>query len=190
MQLADRSRLLRAAAQPMVRRMLRRRAPLAASVLVLALSACGIDVRADAAQGIARFLDAVRRDDHQAFEKAIDRPALRADLRDQLADLGRARDIDIEGGPSEFALDRMITPEAFRLVSARTGEPMPMAPSAAQVALLMTVKDKSHVCLGDAAGQRCALAFAKRGGAWRLTGMRATELKVVALPPPPAPKQR
>jgi hypothetical protein len=167
------------------------RVPAAGSLLLLlALSGCGLDVRADAAQGIASFLDAVRRDDHRAFEAAIDRPALRSDLRDQLADLGRAKDLDIDGGPSEFALDRMITPEAFRLVSARNGEPVPMAPTSAQVALLMTVKDKSHVCLGDAAGQHCALAFAKHGGAWRLTGMRATELKVVALPPPPAVKRR
>src|SRR5215469_1882625 len=104
---------------------------------IVLLAGCGLDVRADAAQGIARFLDAVRRDDHKAFEASVDRPALRADLRDQLADLGRAKDIDIDGGPSEFALDRMITPEAFRLVSARNGEPMPFAPSAAQVALLM-----------------------------------------------------
>ena len=171
----------------MLRRRVFRAAAALALALPLALGACGIDVRADAAQGIARFLDAVRRGDRAAFEKAIDRPALRADLRDQLADLGRAKDIDIEGGPSEFALDRMITPEAFRLVSAHSGEPLPIAPSAAQVALLMTVKDKTHVCLGDAAGQRCALAFAKRDGVWRLTAMRATELKVVALPPPPAP---
>jgi hypothetical protein len=174
----------------MVRRMLRSRPLVAASALSLALCACSLDVRADAAQGIARFLDAVRRDDKKAFEASIDRPALRSELRDQLAERGRPKDLDIEGGPSEFALDRMITPEAFRLVSARTGEPVPMAPSAAQVALLMSVKDKSHVCLGDAAGQRCALAFAKTHGAWRLTAMRATELKVVALPPPPAPKPR
>jgi hypothetical protein len=158
--------------------------------LSFALAGCGLDVRADAAQGIARFLDAVRRDDHRAFEAAIDRPALRSDLRDQLADLGRANELDIDGGPSEFALDRMITPAAFRLVSARNGEPVPMAPTSAQVALLMTVKDKSHVCLGDETGRRCALAFAKRRGAWRLTAMRATELKVVALPPPPTAKQR
>lgn len=173
----------------MVRRMFRRGVLVAASAFLLTLTGCGLDVRADAAQGVARFLDAVRRDDRAAFEAAIDRPALRSDLRDQLADLGRAKGIDIDGGPSEFALDRMITPEAFRLVSARTGQPLPIAPTAAQVALLMTVKDKGHVCLGDAAGQRCALAFAKVGGTWRLIGMRATELKVVALPPPPA-KQR
>ena len=154
------------------------------------LSGCGVDVRADAAQGIARFLDAVRRDDDKAFEAAIDRPTLRADLRDQLAQLGHARDIDIDGGPSDFALDRMITPEAFRLVSARTGQPLPVAPSAAQVALLMHVKDKRHVCLGDPGQDACLLSFAKAAGGWRLIGMKATELKVVALPPPPAKAKR
>jgi hypothetical protein len=53
----------------------------------------------------------------------------------------------------------------------------------------MKVKDKSHVCLGDPGKDRCILNFAKRGGTWRLVGMQATELKVVALPPPPAAKR-
>src|SRR5207253_1086966 len=116
---------------PMVRDMLRKGVRAAVSLLALALAGCGVDVRADAAQGVARFLDAVRRDDRKAFEAAIDRPALRADLRDQLAQLGRAKGLDV-GGASEFALDRMISPEAFRLVEARTGQAMPVAPSAAQ----------------------------------------------------------
>jgi hypothetical protein len=173
----------------MVRRMLRRGGLAASLVLLGLLAGCGIDVRADAAQGVARFLDAVHNGDRKAFEAAVDRPLLRADLRDQLAEFGRAKDLDIQGGASEFALDRMITPEAFRLVSARTGQPMPVAPTAAQVALLMKVKDKSHVCLGDPGKDRCILNFAKRGGTWRLVGMQATELKVVALPPPPAAKR-
>ncbi len=173
----------------MVRRMLRRGASAASLLFLLTLGGCGFDVRADAAQGVARFLDAVHNGDRKAFEQTVDRPALRADLRDQLADLGRAKDLDIEGGASEFALDRMITPEAFRLVSARTGQPMPVAPTAAQVALLMKVKDKSHVCLGDPGQARCILNFAKRDGAWKLVGMKAAELKVVALPPAPPPKR-
>lgn len=155
----------------------------------LGLCGCGIDVRADAANGVARFLDAVRRSDRQAFEASVDRPALRADLRGQLADLGRANGLDV-GGASDFALDRMITPDAFRLVEARTGQNLPVPPSAAQVAVLMRVQDKAHVCLTDLKGERCTLSFAKRGGAWRLTGMKATELKVVALPPPTPPKAK
>ncbi|MFL5295983.1 MAG: DUF2939 domain-containing protein [Phenylobacterium sp.] len=167
----------------------------AVSLLVLALTApgltgCSLDVRADAAQGVARFLDAVHDGDRKAFEASIDRPALRSALRGQLADLARANGLDVEGGASDFALDRMITPEAFRLVEARSGRPVPAAPTAAQVAVLMKVADKSHVCLGDPSQARCILSFAKRDGVWRLTGMQATELKVVALPPPPAAKAK
>lgn len=173
----------------MVAAMIRRAAAVAVCLLPLALSGCGIDVRADAANGVARFLDAVRRGDAKAFEASVDRPALRADLRGQLADLGRANGLDV-GGASDFALDRMITPAAFRLVEARTGQQLPVPPSAAQVALLMRVKDKGHVCLTDLKGESCTLSFAKEGRAWRLTGMKATELKVVALPPPPPPKSK
>ena len=173
----------------MVGRMIRRGVAAALYLLPLALAGCGIDVRADAANGVARFLDAVRRGDRQGFEASIDRPALRAELRAQLADLGRAKGLDV-GGASDFALDRMITPDAFRLVEARTGQDLPVPPSAAQVAVLMRVKDKGHVCLTDLKGERCTLSFAKEGRAWRLTGMRATELKVVALPEPPPPKAK
>lgn len=160
----------------------------AVSALALLLGACGVDVRADASQGIARFLDAVRRGDRKAFEASIDRPALRSDLGDQLAELGRQSGVDV-GAPSEFALDRMITPEAFSLVEARTGQALPMAPTAAQVALTMTVRDKTHVCVDDPARHRCLISFAKRDGTWRLVGMRATDLKI-ALPPAPKTAKR
>ena len=73
----------------MVRRMSKSGPAAAFLAIVCALSACSLDVRADASQGIARFFDAVHRGDRKAFEAAIDRPALRADLRAQLAELGR-----------------------------------------------------------------------------------------------------
>src|SRR4051794_846126 len=78
------------------------------------LASCSLDVRADASKGIARFLDAVRRGDRAAFEAAIDRPALRSDIRDQLAEVSKAKALDVGEGASEFALDRMITPQAFQ----------------------------------------------------------------------------
>jgi hypothetical protein len=161
----------------------------ALSALALLLSACNIDVRADASQGIARFLEAVHRGDRQAFEAAIDRPALRADIRRQVVELGRASGLDVGEGPSEFALDRMITPDAFRVVQAQTGQAVPMAPTAAQVALLMKVRDKSHVCIDDPARHRCLLTFAKAKGAWRLVGMQATDLRI-ELPPEPKGSKR
>jgi hypothetical protein len=168
----------------MVRRM-HRKARLAASALAaLALAGCGLDVRADASKGIARFLDAVRTGDRKAFEASIDRQALRSDLRDQVAELGRANGLDVEGGASEFALDRRITPDAFKLVEAQTGQAMPAAPTAAQVALLMKVRDRSHVCLTGPGAGACVLSFTKRDGVWRLTGMQAHEMKIELAPAP------
>src|SRR5437868_11412409 len=94
-QQASRSRLPRFKARRMVRRMLRPGALAALCLLLPLVAGCGVDVRADAAQGVARFLDAVRRDDRAGFEAAIDRPAVRADLRGQLADLARANGLDV-----------------------------------------------------------------------------------------------
>ena len=65
-------------------------------------------------------------------------------------------------GASEFALDRMITPGAFQPVEARTGQALPVAPTAAQIALTMQVGDKTHVCVTDLGKDRCVLSFAKR----------------------------
>ena len=172
----------------MVGRMFRKGPTVAFLALALLVSGCSLDVRANAAKGIARFLDAVHRGDRPAFEAALDRAALRANLRGQLVDLGRARGLDVDGGPSDFALDRMITPQAFKLVEARTGEALPMAPSAAQIALTMKVTDRTHVCVSDPGKDRCLLDFAREKGVWRLVGMQATDLKI-EVPPDPRKKR-
>jgi hypothetical protein len=166
----------------MVQAMLRRGLP--AAIALLTLAGCSLDTRADASKGIARFLDAVRTGDRAAFEASIDRPALRSDLRDQLADLARANGLDVEGGASDFALDRRINPEAFKVVQAHTGAAMPAAPTAAQVALLMKVRDRGHVCLTSPGSGACVLTFTKEKGAWRLTGMQAHEMTIELAPPP------
>ena len=157
---------------------------LPALALALALGGCGLDVRTDAAKGIVRILDAVHRGDRPAFEAALDRPALRADLRAQLVALGRARGLDVDGGPTEFALDRMITPRAVKLVEARTGQPASRSPTAAQIALTLKVADRRRVCVSDPGKARCLLTFAKEKGGWRLVGMQATDL-MIELPPDP-----
>lgn len=167
--------------------MVRKSFAVALATLAIALSGCDIGVRADASKAIERFLTAVHNDDRKAFEAAIDRNALRADLRDQLTDLARAKGVVVEGGPSEFALDRMITPAAFQLVEAGTGQALAAAPNAAAIALIMQVRDRSHVCVGEPGKPRCALSFAKRDGAWRLVGMQATDLKIAV---PPVPKKK
>lgn len=144
-------------------------------VCALLLSACGLGTRADAAKGVEAFLRAAQARDLFGFEARIDRAALREDLRRQLAAVSRESRIEVEGGPPERVLDRMIGPEAFQIVQDQTGQALPLAPNAAQIALLLKPVDGGRVCLREAAdAEACLLTFAKTGGRWRLTGMKVT----------------
>lgn len=153
-----------------------------AVALAAVLGGCGLGVRADAAKAVAGFLDAVHHGDRTRFEAGLDREALREDLRRQIVAVGLGSSLVVDGGPSEFALDRRITPSAFHLVEAQTGQALPLAPTPAQVAALLKVQDRSHVCLQSPKTARCVLSFAKRNGVWRLVAMPAANL-VVAVPP-------
>jgi len=160
-----------------------------ASVLAafsVVLAGCGLDVRADASTGVERFLSAVQAGDRIGFEARIDRPSLREDLRRQLIEVGRANGLEVDGGPSDAALDRMIGPDAFQLVEAHTGQALPEAPNAAQVALLLKPLAGRRVCLHDiSAEELCLLTFAKVHDRWRLVGMQAMDLRIQVSREPP-----
>ncbi|WP_309604925.1 hypothetical protein [Phenylobacterium sp.] len=157
--------------------MLRKGSLGAFSALSLLVSGCGLNPSGDATQGIVKFLGAVRRGDSVAIEAGLDRPALRNNLHDQLAEFGRASSLDVGGGPSEFALDRMITTQSIRRAEAHSR--LPAAPTLAEVGPLVRMADKTHACLQDAARKSCSLSFAKRGGRWRLVAMPATEAEAL-----------
>lgn len=174
------ARLPRPPGAVMFRAMFCKRSAVAATALFLVLGGCGLGARADAAQGIARFLDAARRGDRPAFEAALDRPALRADLRDQITDLGRGKLLDVDGGPSEFTLDRRVTPRSVQLAAAQAGLDPAVPPNAAQVAARLRVRGRAHACLIPPGQDRCVLTFSKRAGAWRLAGLQAADLGATA----------
>lgn len=153
--------------------MLRLSSSAALAALAFALSACGLGERSEASKAIARFLSVVQKDDRQGFEAGIDRAALRSDLADQMSDVGKNHGLDVGEPPSEFVLDRMINPQAVRVLATRTAPGWPALPTAAQVVPHMKVRDYRHVCLEEQATKQCLLTFAKRDGAWRLTGMPA-----------------
>ncbi|HVI31726.1 hypothetical protein [Phenylobacterium sp.] len=158
--------------------MLRIGKTLLAVALVAALGGCEAGVRKDAAKGAERLFAAVVARDRVAFEAAVDRRAVREDLRGQLIEVAREQGLEVDGGPSEFALDRMIGPEAFRLVDER-GERLAQAPNAEQIAGMIEVQDRQRACVQDKA-ERCLLTFAKQkaedGPQWRLVGMVANDL--------------
>jgi hypothetical protein len=129
---------------------------------------------AGAAQTASRLIAASIAGDRVAFEAEIDRSALRDDLRRQIVELGQRQGVEVAGGPSDFALDRMIGPRAFRLVRAGTGEAVVVAPSPAELAKRLTNLGSKKACLAAPdATDRCLLTFAKIKDRWRLVGMEA-----------------
>ena len=147
------------------------------SLVALSLSGCGFGARRSGSMAIATFLAAVQKDDRAAFEAALDRPALRSDLSEQMAEVGKTHEVDV-GGPSEFALDRMISPQAIRLTAARVAPGWPATPSAAQIVPHMKARGLNFVCLEEVSTKKCLLSFTQEGGTWKLTAMAFT--------PPPA----
>jgi len=155
-----------------------RRLPLVLALTALGLSACNGAAPDGATETASRLLAAALANDRVAFEAEIDRPAVREDVRRQVAELARSTALEVDGGPSEFALDRMISPDAVRLVDA-AGRARTAPPTAAEVAPLMKVVDDKRVCL-RAAGtpSDCLLTFAKDKAHWRLVGMKAMDLRI------------
>jgi hypothetical protein len=162
----------------MVRRMVRWLRAAALVALVMTAQGCAKEPDADASGAIQALLAAAQAGDAKAFEAYLDRPALRADLREQMIGLAHANGLDV-GGPSDFALDRMIGPQAFKLVQAGAGAPLAGAPSIAQVSALLKTLDKTRVCLHDLTPQqKCLLTFAREAPGWRLVGMPAADLTI------------
>jgi uncharacterized membrane protein len=163
----------------------------AAALLALALGMAGCGERTggggDAATAAQALLTAVQTGDARAFEAHLDRPALRANLRAQLQMMAAANGLDVAGGAADFALDRMIAPEAFRLVRSQDGAQVTTAPTLSQVTALMTPLAKDRACLHDfVAPQRCLLTFTRHEDSWHLVAMPAYDLRIVVPPEPPA----
>jgi hypothetical protein len=160
-----------------------------AALTALALSAGGCGARSPvkaATADVTALLAAARAADAQAFEAHLDRAAVRGDLREQIMGLARAEGLVVDGGPSDFALDRRISPHAFEFVALGGREPLAAPPTPAQVRLLLKPLDRSHVCVHDLTPkQACVLTFAREAAGWRLVGMPARPGVRIEVPPPP-----
>ena len=170
----------------MVRPMVRMIRVAAFAALVLTVQACGRKPaeRAETAAAQA-LLASAWSEDPAKFETIVDRPAVRADLRDQLQRVAQANDLAVEGGASDAALDRMISPHAFRLVAAGSGAPLASAPTREQAAALLKPDGKDRVCLHDQTPQEtCLLTFAKAKEGWRLVGMAPAGFTIAVGPEP------
>jgi hypothetical protein len=162
--------------------MLRTSLVTALAVLSVGLGGCEGRTRAQAAETASALLGAAVTRDRVAFEATIDRSAVRDDLRRQMVELARAQGLEVEGGPSDLALDRMIGPDALRILDAG-GRPLAEAPDPKALAAQMELVDKRRACLHDQpeAG-RCLLTFARHDGDWRLVAMQAQDLTIRVTP--------
>jgi hypothetical protein len=157
----------------------------ALAAVVLSAQACARKPQeADAGDAAQALLAAAWSGDSKGFEAAVDRPSVRADLRHQLMQVAQANALAVEGGASDAALDRMITPDAFRMVQAGTGAPLPSAPSRGQTAALLKPLGQDRACVQTAPGPTCLLTFAKGPGGWRLVGMAPAGFTIPVAPEP------
>jgi hypothetical protein len=158
----------------MIRRLL-----VIAFAATVGLAGCSDAAPRGAAESATRLLAAAAKGDRVAFEAEIDRPAVRDDVRRQMSDVARPKALDVEGGPSEFTLDRMIGPDAVHLVRSGNGQVVTSAPGIDQIAGRMKTLDGGRACLADRQSpDRCLLTFAKAKGGWRLVGMQASDLRI------------
>lgn len=170
----------------MVRPMVRKHWVAALAVWMVAAQGCAPKPaerpEASAAQAL---LASAWSDDSDRFEAVVDRPAVRADLRQQLLRVAQANTLAVEGGASDAALDRMIGPHAFRLVEAASGAPLAAAPSRAEAAALLKSIGRNTVCVHDQTPtQACLLTFAKLKAGWRLVGMAPAGFVIAVTPAP------
>jgi hypothetical protein len=173
-----------ARAPPWSRAMIGKLRVAALCALMLTAQACGKRPEADASGAVQGLLAAAQAGDAPRFEALIDRPVLRADLRGQMIAVARANGLDV-GGPSDLALDRMIGPQALKLVRAGDQAPLAAPPAESQVAALLKPLDKTRVCLHDLTPQqKCLMTFAREPAGWRLVGMPAGDLTIEIAPEP------
>ena len=153
---------------------------------LLALAALGltgcerVQQRYSAAHDIHAFFAAVESGDRQAFDAHIDRPAVRRQLRagigqaigEKVGASGAAADVlsDLLGSDSaDQALDRMISPESFRIVWRNSGIPIQTAPSAWQIAPMLKMIPPDRACVTKAPGSgACVMSFRDEDGTWKL----------------------
>jgi hypothetical protein len=164
---------------------------LAPLLLTLALAGCERASRQlEAAQDVRAFLAAVETTDRAAFERHVDRAALKADIlrqaqaRAAAGDPGPAAVLATQQG--QQLVERLITPETFRLAIRNTPVLAERTPSAPEIAAVLRTVDDTRVCLPQGVDGPCAATFARQGETWRLVGVDAQGFSLTNVPWPPS----
>lgn len=153
-----------------------------AALLASALAACGAQAKYEAGEDVRALLVAVQANDRAAFERYVDRAALRESIRPQLQEKLATEAGAYAGvlGPLvDQAADQLIRPETFKIAIEQSGIPNRI-PSAPEIAVLLKDAGDGALCLEDARTKACALTFRKTGEDWRLSGVTVAEVRTAA----------
>lgn len=159
-----------------------RAARLLALAFALTLAACGgARDKYEAGEDVRALLVAIRTNDAGAFERYVDRPALKASITPQIQERLASEAgpyAGVLGGLADQAADQLIRPETFQIAIRQSGLP-DRTPTAAEIAVLLKDAGDGGLCLPDGRTQECALTFRKAdGGDWKLSAVKASDLKV------------
>lgn len=150
------------------------------ALATLAVASCATVQRYDAAQDVHALLVAIRDNDRAAFERHVDRRALKRQLEARLIDetqgsgaplLLQGLGVTLAEPVSELAGELLIQPRVFRWVAEHYGyrrtDPIP---GAAALSPALRPIGGGRVCAVAGPGGPCVLVFTRTADAWKLTG--------------------
>jgi hypothetical protein len=150
------------------------------AALALTLSGCATTARYDAARDVHALLVAIRDNDRVAFDRHVDRRALKNNLesrvmrevgRREMDDGARALAAIIAPGLADVAVEAFLRPEAFRAAASYYGyTPDQPLPNRLIIGGALRYRDDGSVCATKKKDGPCLLVFARRDGVWKLSG--------------------
>jgi len=150
------------------------------AALALTLAGCATTARYDAAGDVHALLVAIRDNDRVAFDRHVDRRALKNNLesrvmrevgRREMDDGARALAAIIAPGLADVAVEAFLRPEAFRAAASYYGyTPDQPLPNRIAIGSALRYRDDGSVCATRKKDGPCLLVFARRDGVWKLSG--------------------
>lgn len=151
----------------------------AIALLGLTLAACATTSRYNAAGDVHALLVAIRDNDRAAFDRYVDRRALKNSLEARLMREVGKRDMDdgaralaalVAPGLADAAVDGLVRPEAFRAAASYYGyTPDQPIPNRIAIGGALKYRPDGSVCATRKKDGPCLLVFTNTDGTWRLS---------------------
>lgn len=157
-----------------------------ASLIALIAAGCATTTRYDAAGDVHDLLVSIRDNDKRAFERHIDRDALKRQIEGRLVSETRSSaahqtfkslGFALAQPAAEIASAVLLQPSSLKLIAEHYGY-TPDQPIPGRVAIAGALKplDDGRVCVTRTRDGPCLLTFTKQTGNWKLTSFEG-ELK-------------